>query len=374
MRIGVTIALVAVTCISIACQAAPASKPAAPAAGAAAPAGTSGAATAAPAAQVAAPTAAVAAVPTAPRPLTQVVQALPSRDFGYLPTTVTLSKGFFAEEGLEVEQPVMVSSAAIPALTNKEIQFATAGSGVRAAYQGAPLRGIFYQFNKTTFIATGTSEVKSYRDLPGKIIAVAAPGSSEDLASKLVLRREGIPLTDVQILPMGQGPQRAQAMLGGLVQFSMLNPDLAVEVERQGGTILGHMRDLMPIPWAGWAMHQDVLREQPELAKAWLRASVRGLRFVQQNPAEAGEIAVRELQLDPALVGRALELLLPAIGEDDPGGWTDAGLTMAVQLDSESVEISGDPGEVGRRVHDVTLLRTVQRELGIVCRQGAQCQ
>jgi ABC-type nitrate/sulfonate/bicarbonate transport system substrate-binding protein len=158
------------------------------------------------------------------------------------------------------------------------------------------------------------------------------------------------------------------------VQFSMLNPDLAVEVERQGGTILGHMRDLMPIPWAGWAMHQDVLREQPELAKAWLRASVRGLRFVQQNPAEAGEIAVRELQLDPALVGRALELLLPAIGEDDPGGWTDAGLTMAVQLDSESVEISGDPAEVGRRVHDVTLLRAVQRELGIVCRQGAQCQ
>jgi hypothetical protein len=28
---------------------------------------------------------------------------------------------------------------------------------------------------------------------------------------------------------------------------------------------------------------------------------------------------------------------------------------------------------MGQRVHDVTLLRQAQRELGIYCRQGSQC-
>jgi ABC-type nitrate/sulfonate/bicarbonate transport system substrate-binding protein len=367
MRTTVLAALL-VAIASVGCQGAPAAPAAAPAAPSRA---TSAPAAAAPAAN--APDAPVAAAPTAPRPLTRVVQALPSRDFGYLPTTVALSKGFFAEEGLADEQPVMVSSAAIPALTNREIQLATAGSAVRAAYQGAPLKGIFYQFNKTTFIAVGTSEVRSYRDLPGKLIAVSSPGSSEDLAAKMILRREGIPLTDVQVLPMGQGPQRTQAMLAGLAQFSVLNPDLAVEVERQGGTILGNLRDLMPVPWAGFAMHQDTLRDQPELAKAWLRASIRGIRFMQQNQAETVEIAVHDLQVDPALARPALDLVLPSLGEDDPGGWSEAGITLLAQLDLESLDQTGDAAELARRVNDVTYLRQAQRELGITCRQGAQC-
>lgn len=381
MRTTVLAALLVVSA-SIGCQGAPAAPAAAPAAPAAAPAAASRATSApvaagapaagAPAATTA-PSAPVAAAPTTPRTLTRVVQALPSRDFGYLPTTIALSKGFFAEEGLAVEQPVMVSSAAIPALTNREIQLATAGSAVRAAYQGAPLRGIFYQYNKTTFIAVGTSEVKSYRDLPGKLIAVSSPGSSEDLAAKMILRRESIPLTDVQILPMGQGPQRTQAMLAGLAQFSVLNPDLAVEVERQGGNILGNLRELMPVPWAGFAMHQDTLREQPDLAWAWLRASVRAIRFMQQNPAEAVEIAANDLQVDPAVARPALDLVLPSLGEDDPGGWSEAGITLLAQLDLESLEQTGDPAELAKRVNDVTYLRQAQRELGITCRQGAQC-
>jgi NitT/TauT family transport system substrate-binding protein len=317
---------------------------------------------------VAAPTVA----PTA-RALTRVVQALPTRDLGFLPTIVPLVQGFFAEEGLAVEQQVIVSSAAIPAITNREIQLASAGSGVRAAFQGAPLRAIFYQYPRTNFIAVGSSEVKSYRDLPGKNIAVAAPGGSEDLAIKRLLRHEGIPLTDVQILPMGQSPQRAQAILLGQVHFTATNPDVAVHIARQGGNILGHLHEIMPVLWAGFVVHQDTLREQPELVKGWLRASVRGLLWVKQNPGAAAEIAVRELQLEPEVARQALDLILPVINDDDPGGWTDAGLLLSTQLDLEALGLPGDPAELGQRVHDVTPLRQAQRELGIHCRGGVEC-
>jgi NitT/TauT family transport system substrate-binding protein len=328
-------------------------------------------------ATVAAPTAAAAAAPTAPaspREAVRVVQALPTRDFGFLPGIVAISKGFTTDEGIQLELPVMPANAAIAAITNKEIQFASAGSGTRAAYQGAPLRGIFYYYSENTLIPVGSSEVHSYKDLPGKVLSIASPGSSEDWVIKLLLSREGIPISDVQIAALGQGPQRVQAMLAGQVQFSVLNADLAVDLERQGFNILGDVRSLMPVPWSGFVVHQDTLREQPDLVKRWIRAHVHTLQFMKQNPAETAAIATRELGLDPELARRAVDLVLPAINADDPGGFTEAGLLLNTRLDMEALGMEGDPAEIGPRTQDVTLLRQVQRELGIRCTTGYQCQ
>jgi hypothetical protein len=70
---------------------------------------------------------------------------------------------------------------------------------------------------------------------------------------------------------------------------------------------------------------------------------------------------------------RAVELVLPAINADDPGGFTEAGLLLNTQLDMEALGMTGDPAEIGPRTQDVTLLRQVQRELGIRCTTGYQC-
>src|SRR5438132_88403 len=85
--------------------------------------------------------------PPSPAP-TRLVHALPTRDFGYLPVLAAVSKGYFLEEGLEIEHPVMTTTAAIPALINKELQIGP--NAARVAYQGAPTRTVFYQFNKFT--------------------------------------------------------------------------------------------------------------------------------------------------------------------------------------------------------------------------------
>ncbi len=70
--------------------------------------------------------------------------ALPSRDLGFPPTVVSARTGFSAEEGLAVEQPVITTSTAIAAIISQEVQLASVGSATRAAYQGAPLKAIFY--------------------------------------------------------------------------------------------------------------------------------------------------------------------------------------------------------------------------------------
>lgn len=316
----------------------------------------------------------VAAAAKTGRPLTKIIQALPSRDFGFLPQILALSKGFFAEEGLDVQLPVMVSRAAVPALITKEIQFAVAGSSMRSAYRGAPLKAIFYTYNYSTLIAVGAPSVKSYMDLKGKALAIASPGSSEDFATRRILEHEGIPVSEVKIIGVGQGPQRVQAMLAGQVQFSTLNANLAVPLKNRGYNILGHLRELMPIPFSGFAVHQDTLKENPEMVKAWLRANIRALRYLKTNKADAAAIAVKEFNLDPAEAEEAIELVLPAISDDDPGGFTLEALIENTKQDLQLLKMPGDPLTIGKNVHDVTLLREVQRELGIRCTKGYQCQ
>jgi NitT/TauT family transport system substrate-binding protein len=315
--------------------------------------------------------AASSAAPT--RELVKLIQVLPSLDFGYLPSFVALDKGFFAEEGLDVDLRQMSSNAAIPALTNKEVQLASAGSASRAAYQGAPLRGLLYHYNRNIAFAVGAPEVKSFRDLRGKVVAVANVGGSDDWIAKRFVQREGIPLTEVEIVALGQAPQRVQGMMAGQIQFSIMNPDLALEMERAGFNLLGPVGDIMPVPWSGFAAHTDMIREQPDVLKAWSRAMVRALQHIKRQPADAAAIGVQRFNADPEIARRAAELLGPAISDDDPGGFTEQSLILNTQLDLEAVGSAGDPAELGKRVHDMSILRQAQRELGIQCTTGYQC-
>ncbi len=87
--------------------------------------------------------------PSATAPRRPIVQVLPSREFGFLPAVIAVIRGFFAVEGLDADLRVMLSNAAIPALINKEVQIATAGSAIRVAYQGALLPAPFYTCTTT---------------------------------------------------------------------------------------------------------------------------------------------------------------------------------------------------------------------------------
>ncbi|HLG72954.1 MAG TPA: ABC transporter substrate-binding protein [Chloroflexota bacterium] len=330
-------------------------------------------ASASPASVSAASASAAAPAPASGKALTKVVEGLPTRDFGYLPSFVAQDRGFFAEEGLQVELPNMTSQVAIPALTNKQIQFGAHGSAERAAYQGAPLKGVWYAWKYNTFYAIASKDVKTYKDLKGKVLAIASAGGSDDQVLHALLKREGIATSDVQILPMGGGPQRAKALVGGQAQFTLENPDVAVQLQEQGFTNLGSLGDVLPVPWSGFAVHTDTIRDQPQMLHGWLKAQTRALLFIKQNPKETADIAVKELDVTQDVAEKAIPLLTQAISDDDPGGLTQQGLIVNTQADMDALHLTGDPLELGRKVNDMAPLRAVQKELGIHCTGGLDC-
>ena len=82
----------------------------------------------------------------------KIKTAIPSASIHYLSLYVAEEKGFFKDEGLENEVIAIGGPAGIAALVNGGIDFSgAAGSGMRAAMAGAPIKVIMFQTEKVTW-------------------------------------------------------------------------------------------------------------------------------------------------------------------------------------------------------------------------------
>ena len=178
---------------------------------------------------------------------------------------------------------------------------------------------------------------------------------------------------EVTLLSTGDSQARLLTMESNVAAGSAVNPDVAAHLALRGYRILMNSAEVYPVPFSGMAAHEDLIRENPELIKRWLRAHIRAILYIQKNPEDAAQVAARELKLAPEVALGATRLLMPVISADDPGGFTENG--MRLNLEYSASRQGGDAGKVPiAQVADISLLREVQREMGIRCKDGYQCK
>lgn len=303
-----------------------------------------------------------------------LIEGISSPDFGYVPSYIARAKGFFAAEGVDLQIVVMRATVSVPALVSGEIQFAVHGSAMTAAMRGAPLKAVFFTYNTSIMQFTVRPEIKRPEDLKGKIIAISSPGGSQDQATRLMLKKLGLdPDRDVKLLAIGDAKARVIGMETGQITGSANNVDIAAELVRKGYRIIANSAEVYPVPFSGMAAHDQFLKKNPDIAKKWLRAHVRALLLMRQSPEEAAQIAAKELKLDRDVAREATKQALSFMSADDPGGCTEQGIRLQIQYSAERLNIEPEKVKTAD-VADFTLLREVQRELGIHCRGGYQCQ
>ena len=104
--------------------------------------------------------------------------ALSTRDFGYLPLYVGMRAGMFAQENLDVQWIQVGSSVVVTALLAGGIDVAgIAGSSMRAAARGAPLKAVFFPYHRSLFVLMGAPRIKRVQDLKGKVIGTTGPAA-----------------------------------------------------------------------------------------------------------------------------------------------------------------------------------------------------
>jgi ABC-type nitrate/sulfonate/bicarbonate transport system substrate-binding protein len=297
--------------------------------------------------------------------LERVRVALSTKDYGYLPLFVGMRAGLFKEEGLEVQWLVVNTSIVVTALMGGELDVAgAAGSAMRAAARGAPLKGIFFTHQRSTFVLIGAPEIKKVQDLKGKVIGITSPGSSTELAASMVLEHNGMnPKKDVTFFSVGGSETSVQAMQQKIIQARAFNPDAAFLLKKKGFNELASLADLGAWPWAGYATTDAKLTQERDKIKRWTRAMVKAILFMLNKREETIRIAMQEFGHPRDVAESASAVSIRAIDPRDPGGASDESLRKNIeQTITTPLQLKEAPPVI--KLVDFSVLREAQKEVG----------
>ena len=292
--------------------------------------------------------------------------ALSTKDFGYLPLFVGMRSGLFAQEGLEIQWIVVNSNVVVTALIAGEIDVAgIAGSSMRAAARGAPLKANFFPYDKSLFVLMGAPGIKRVQDLKGKVIGTTGPGATTEVAASMVLQHYGMdPKKDVTFMTIGGAETSLIAMRNGTIQARAFNPDAAFIMKKQGFTELGVLADMGPWPWAGYSTSDAHLINRRDKIKRWTRAMVKSLQLMLNRRDETYKIAQAEFGHPRDVTEGAANVCIKAIDPQNPGGATDEAMRKNIELTiTQPLKLGASPPLA--QLVDFTLLREVHRGLGI---------
>ena len=140
----------------------------------------------------------------------------------------------------------------------------------------------------------------------------------------------------------------------------------------EAGVDFFDIAEVYPVPFSGFAVNDQLLKKNPEIVKKWLRAHVRALLFIRQNPEESAQVAAKELKLNLDVAREAIQQAIGFLSPDDPGGFTERGIRLHIQYSAARTNVDPEKVKIAD-VADASLLREVQREMGIQCRGGYLC-
>src|SRR3954462_7313450 len=166
--------------------------------------------------------------------------------FYYLPLTVAERKGFFKDEGLEVEIPDFAGGArALQALVGGSADMVSGAyeHTINMAAKKQPITAVVLQAKYSSIALVMSKEraakYKSAKDLKGLKIGVTAPGSSTNMFVNNILAKDGLKPTDVSIVGVGTGAGAVAALeKGELDALVNLDPGLTqLEATGKFGTL-----------------------------------------------------------------------------------------------------------------------------------------
>ncbi len=152
--------------------------------------------------------------------------------FYYLPLTVAERKGYFKDEGLEVEIPDFPGGArALQALVGGSADLVSGAyeHTINMAAKKQPIKAVVLQAKFSSIVLLlpkdKAAKYKSGKDLKGMKVGVTAPGSSTNMFVNNLLAKAGLKPTDISVVGVGAGAGAVAAMeKGELDAMSNLDP------------------------------------------------------------------------------------------------------------------------------------------------------
>ena len=222
-----------------------------------------------------------AAAPAYSGPMTKLAISYPEGG-AHLPLFYARDKGIFAKNGLEVTLNGLGGGpVAAAALQAGEIQIAdiTGSEVVGANAAGADILILANLTPVYPYVFEVNKDITSPNDLKGKTIVVRAAGDATDIATRVLLTKEGFdPDKDVTILAVQQEGARMASLNSRQVCCTVAQVQDRLLLEKNGFHMLWDMTNLgIPNAQGVVAVQRSYAKANPEVVQRCPRAELQAL-------------------------------------------------------------------------------------------------
>src|SRR5512146_2903911 len=216
--------------------------------------------------------------------LVSVRMGLAARSTTSMPFFVAKERGFFREEGLDVELIVMQAIQTIQATMGNSTQFASAtGSAISSAVSGADIRVILAVTDQPSFDLIVQPNITSVQQLRGKKIGTGGVGSLAEILARRILIANNVRPEEVAILATGPSHVTYLSLKAKVIDAAPLQMPLTFTAQDEGFRKLVAAGDVYQSVQGGLATTKLLLTEQPELVTKVVRAMLRAIRLIKSD-------------------------------------------------------------------------------------------
>jgi NitT/TauT family transport system substrate-binding protein len=277
------------------------------------------------------------------------------------PLVVTKEKNIFPSEGLDVETVAMRPELGIKALLSGDLQYSYfAGSAITAAVHGIPVKVVMVTNKRPLYSLMARPEIRSLKDLKGKRLGVASLTAGEAFLSRRLLKDAGIDADrDMQIIVVGNTPERINALKAGVVDATTMSVPVDFKAEQMGLKRLVFIGDAVEAVSGGIAVATRQIKDNPAQVKRLIRALMKGIAYAKEHRAEMIALLTAKWQLERERAAQTWDLTARTL--EDDGTASDTAVITSIQSALEMVREKRDVPVA--QVVDFSLAREAYAEL-----------
>ncbi|MGH7888041.1 MAG: ABC transporter substrate-binding protein, partial [Candidatus Binatia bacterium] len=234
-------------------------------------------------------------------------------------------------------------------------------TAINAIVAGAPLRLAMGYINRVDHLLLAQPKYKTLKDLKGQLIGAQNPGGMINIMVKEILNKNGMDSDrDVTLVNMGGTQERYISLKSGAAAATMLGIPQSFSAEKEGFRRLAAAGDYVP-GFSGLVIRSEQVTKKPEQVKRMVRASLKALGFIRQNPQETAQMIGRVFQMTPDIAQMTYDQLLQIMSPD--GMFSLPGLQFFIDLARERQKV---PREMSAsQIVELSPLQEVRRGMGL---------
>ena len=228
----------------------------------------------------------------------------------FAPLYVAMEKGFYAEQGIQVDLDYSFETDATALVGVNELQFAiVSGEQVLLGRaQGLPLKYImtWYQQYPVGVVAFSEQGIQTPADLRGKEIGIPGLYGASYIGLRALLQAGGLKEGDVTLDSIGFN--QVEALTAKQEQAAVIYvANEPIQLVASGASVdVLRVADYLELVGNGLITNEKILAENPDLVRRMVKATLQGIQAAAADPDEAYEISKKYVE-GLALADEALQ-------------------------------------------------------------------